>query len=147
MRCPLFAIWVLLGSVLFCPPLYATEQMTSVAVLDFYNLTQASTWQWLGKGLADMLITDLSASAHLNVLDREGLQAFRREMALSASGLMDEASVLQLGNLAQVDKVLFGVFRIENGQQLHIRASWIDVKTTGRAGRNRARGCGRPLAS
>ena len=54
---------------------------------------------------------------------------YRREMALSASGLMDEASVLQLGKIAQVDKVLFGVFRIENSQQLHIRASWIDVKT------------------
>ena len=59
-------------------------QDAAVSVVDFYNLSQDKQWDWLGRGLADMLITDLAAVGHFRVVDREGLQTYLDEMELQS---------------------------------------------------------------
>ena len=49
---------------------------TAVSVVDFYNLSQNKQWDWLSRGMADMLITDLSSVDRFQVVDREGLQQY-----------------------------------------------------------------------
>lgn len=44
-----------------------------LAVMNFDNRSSTGQWQWLSKGLADMIITDLSASEGLMIVERERL--------------------------------------------------------------------------
>ncbi len=118
---------LLCGCILVSQSGHATARVTSVAVVDFYNVTQDTKWHWLGKGLADMLITDLSVSDRLQIVDREALQAYRRELALPQSGLVDPVSVLPLGQVARVGKLLFGIFVVDHAAQVRIQVSLVDV--------------------
>ncbi len=105
----------------------ASGRPVGIAVVDFYNLGQESSRQWLGKALADLLITDLSNVDALRVLDREDLARYERELALEDTGLFDEATLVRLGRTAKVDKLLFGVYRVGPGPRLSIQVSLVDI--------------------
>ena len=45
----------------------------TLSVMNFDNRNASGQWQWLSKGLADMIITDLSASERLMIVGRERL--------------------------------------------------------------------------
>ena len=101
---------------------------TTIAVLDFVNRDPSGGEAWLGKGLADMLITDLSASKQLVVLERERMADITRELGLGASGLVDPSGAARVGRTAKVDWVLFGSFLRRQGQ-LTIEALLLDMAT------------------
>ena len=42
----------------------ASAQDTSVSVVDFYNLSQDKQWDWLSRGLADMLMSKENQLLH-----------------------------------------------------------------------------------
>ena len=48
-----------------------------VSVLYFENTTDNEDYMWLSKGLADMLITDLTNVNEIEVVERESLQKIR----------------------------------------------------------------------
>ena len=60
--------------------LSATDSKPSIAVLFFDNMSQNQELDWLRIGLADMLITDLSQSPHLEVLTTDRLYQTLREI-------------------------------------------------------------------
>jgi curli biogenesis system outer membrane secretion channel CsgG len=74
------------------------------------NLSQDKNWQWLGKGLSDMLITDLSVYPEFQLIDREDLHEYIEELALPVSGLFDENTLLKIGQFAKVEKIIFGTY-------------------------------------
>jgi hypothetical protein len=55
------------------------------SVLYFNNTTQEKKHAWLSKGLADMLITDLSQVPQIKVVEREELQKVLKEQWGSCS--------------------------------------------------------------
>ena len=99
---------------------------TAIAVLDFVNRSPGDGYDWMAKGLADMVITDLSASARLVVVDRERIQEIARELALGTAGLVDESTAPQVGKIANVQWVLFGTF-LRQGDRLGMEAILINV--------------------
>lgn len=119
---------VLLLSLLWVgrPPL-AQAGTTTIAVTEFYNLTQNKTWRWLSKGLSDMLITDLSAVSRFQVIDREEFQKYLHALDLQSSGLFDENTLLQIGQFAQVDKIIFGTFFLTKDDHIALRAVLVDI--------------------
>lgn len=88
----------------------------TLAVLNFVNLHPGDPWDWLSKGLADMLITDLGASPHLRLVERERMQAFFAEMDLAAKGIVDPATAARFGKMVDADLVLLGTYGVEAGQ-------------------------------
>ncbi|MGE0553848.1 MAG: CsgG/HfaB family protein [Gemmatimonadales bacterium] len=62
----------------------------------------------LGYGLADLLITDLSRSASLRVVDRLRVDAFLRETGLVARGFVDSATAPRLGRLIGARQIVSG---------------------------------------
>ena len=106
------------------PPIAAK----TIAVLDFVNRNPADGRDWLGKGLADMVITDLSASQRLTVVDRERVQELTREIDLGAAGILDPKTAPRVGQIAKVRWVLFGTFS-HRGAGVSIEALLIDVST------------------
>jgi len=102
------------------------EHSTTVAVLDFINRNPGDGHDWLGKGLADMVITDLSASDKLMVVDRERMQQLAREHELVMSGIVDENTAPAVGRIAEVAWVLQGTFAYQ-GSDVTIEALLVDI--------------------
>ena len=99
----------------------------SLAILNFSNQNlDEPEWQWLSKGLADMLVTDLSRTNKFQLIDRDTIQEYLDEIGLSDTGVIDERTALKVGQIAEVRKALFGNFRITN-EQLEINAFIVNV--------------------
>lgn len=99
-----------------------------LAVMNFDNHSPDGQWQWLSKGLADMIITDMSASERLRIVERERLNLIVAEHKLIKTGIVDSTIASQVGRLANVDWVLFGSF-LKEGKSLKIEAFILDMKT------------------
>lgn len=71
-------------------------------------LTADSALAPLGYALADLILTDLSRSAQLQVVERATLHALLRELALSGTGRIDSASAPRTGRLLQASQLVVG---------------------------------------
>jgi TolB-like protein len=74
----------------------AAERVT-VAVLYFDNNSPSREYDVLQKGLADMLVTDLSQVESLQVVERDKLQALVDELKLQRSKFFDPRTAQRLG--------------------------------------------------
>jgi tetratricopeptide (TPR) repeat protein len=79
----------------------------TVAVTSFSNLGSEKLGP-LGKGMAAMLIADLSKVPDLKVVDRIKLQALLEEMKLGSSGLVDKRTAPKVGKLLKARHVTTG---------------------------------------
>ncbi len=99
----------------------------SIAVLNFRNLGGNAGFDPLAKGLADMVITDLSQVKALTVIERSRMQALLEEMSLGQTGLVDEQMAPRVGQLLGVKKVLQGSFLDLAGGRLRLDANLADA--------------------
>lgn len=83
----------------------------------------------LGRGLAEMIITDLSRSAQLTVVERDRMQAIADEIELSRSDRVDGATAVRAGKLIQAGRLIGGSIQQQGAQQLSMQASVVDVPT------------------
>ncbi|KPK80388.1 MAG: hypothetical protein AMJ81_12160, partial [Phycisphaerae bacterium SM23_33] len=119
----------LMAAALLAPPAGAGEP-TAVAVLNFANQVQGPAgqeWDWLEKGLADLVINDLSTQAGLLLVDRERMQE-----TLTAEGIPIRPG-MDLSRLTQVfvkrfkiARLVFGSFRAD-GDKVTLNASMVDA--------------------
>src|SRR5204863_174871 len=65
----------------------------------------------LGFGLAELLVTDLSVSSQLQMLDRLRIDAILRELALVDSGVTDPRAAPRVGRLMGARRLLIGSVR------------------------------------
>ena len=72
---------------------------TTVCVLYFDNHTADPAFDVLGKGLADMVVTDLAQVPGVTVVEREKLEAVLAELRLQASTLVEPATAQRVGKL------------------------------------------------
>lgn len=81
----------------------------------------------LGYGLADLLITDLSRSAQLQVVDRVQVDALLRELKLAGSGRVDSASAPRIGRLIGARRIVDGAIDALPGGGLAVSTRVADV--------------------
>jgi TolB-like protein len=84
----------------------------------------------LGRGLAELLTTDLSRSSKLTVLERARIQAVVDELALQRSGQTDAATNVRAGRLLRAGRLVQGSILQLDGSQLRVDAAVVDVPTT-----------------
>jgi TolB-like protein len=84
----------------------------SIAVQAFVNQGDAN-YRAMAKGLAAMIIADLSKVPGLKVLEREKVQLLVNEANLGDSGLTDKASAVRSGRLMRAEKVVVGNFEVQ----------------------------------
>lgn len=84
----------------------------SIAVQAFVN-RGSEDYRAMAKGLAAMVIADLSRVPGLKVLEREKVQLLLDEMKLGDSGLADTASAVRSGRLMRAEKVVVGNFEVQ----------------------------------
>lgn len=100
-----------------------------VAVLPLTFSGADTSLQPLGRGLAELLTTDLARSSQLTVVERLRLQAVLDELALQTSGATDSASRVRAGRILQAGRLVQGSI-LQQGPQLRVDAAVIDVPST-----------------
>jgi len=83
-----------------------------VAVLDFEFGTIRDRWwpgDWdVGKGISDMVVTQLVKDGTFSVIERNKLDKVLSEQKLGASGLVDASTAAQIGKILGVQAVIVG---------------------------------------
>ena len=88
-----------------------------------------STLKPLERGMAELLITDLSRSARLTVVERDRMQALADEIRLSESARVDAATAVRAGKLMQAGSLVNGIIQQTGADQLSLDASIVTVGT------------------
>lgn len=112
----------------------------TVGVLYFRNATGQPRLDPLQKGLALMLITDLSQVPGLQVVERVRLQALAEELGFGASGLVDPGAAPRVGRLLRAKWLVEGEIGAEQPNLLAARGSVLDVPSSEVVGRPEAGG-------
>ena len=99
-----------------------------LAIIYFDNSGGEPSMNKLKKGLADMLITDLSNVNMLDIVERDKLEAILKEQKLSSSKEFDPNTAAKVGKLLGAQVILTGGY-FEMMGSLRIDARFIDVET------------------
>ncbi len=91
------------------PPLTAAPRKT-VAVLYFDNFTGRADFDPLGKGIASMMISDLSAVPEIQLLERDRIQDLVKEMELQHTKFFDSTTAVKVGRMSGAEYIVVGSF-------------------------------------
>jgi len=120
-------IYIRLATVLLFIGLVWADTKT-VAISYFDNTSGSEQYNPLSKGLADMLITDLSNVKSLKIVEREKLESLLKEIALGDGKFIDPNTAQKLGKGLGAGYMLTGSFFII-GETMRIDARLVDVGT------------------
>ncbi len=84
----------------------------------------------LERGLAELMISDLSKAPGLTVVERDRMQALADEIRLSESGRVETATAVRAGKLIQAGSIVNGTL-IQQGNTLRLDALLVNVQTGG----------------
>jgi TolB-like protein len=83
----------------------------------------------LERGFAELMITDLSRSAQLTVVERDRMQAIADEIRLGESDRADATSAVRAGKLIRAGRLVNGSL-VQSGRELTVESNVIDVATS-----------------
>jgi TolB-like protein len=109
------------------------DQRPTVAVMPSFDngsVINHADYDALGKGIADVLITELAANASIRVVERDRIQQLIDEQNLGTSGRVDKSTAVQVGKLLGVHHMIFGGFIIDPRGQMRLDARAVNVETS-----------------
>lgn len=92
-----------------------------VTVLAFENQSNDPELATMGKGFADMLLTDIVAWNGVSVVERTRLEEVLKELKFQQSKYVDKASAAKLGKVLNATHLVYGSL-ITSGDQLRVEA-------------------------
>lgn len=104
-----------------------------VAVLNFDNNAigpNAAEFAGLGKGIQDLVITDMASNAKFRIVDRDRIQTILQEQNLIKAGAIDPQTAVRLGKIFGAQYVVYGGFMTDGKGTAVLTARTIDVETT-----------------
>jgi len=99
----------------------------AVSVTPFSAPVGDSLLRPLGYALADLLVTDLSYSPALSVVERHRLDAIMRELELVEQGRVDPQTAPRVGRLVGARRVVIGEVTPGSANDFVVRARVVDV--------------------
>jgi len=124
----LFALCLLVLGLVRAEVAVAAEPPPTVAVLYFDYTGKDQELEVLRKGLAQMLISDLSGTDTIRVVERDRLEDILTELKLQGSGKIDPKSAAKLGKLLGAKYLVVGGYFDLQGV-LRVDARIVDVET------------------
>lgn len=108
----------------------STESLpeNTVAVLGFNPGNLSPRYEPLARGLAELLVIDLSKIDDLQIVERIMLQAILDELELSKSEYFDKTKAPRVGKLIGASRVISGQLTQENNDELKLESGIIGVK-------------------
>ncbi|MFN8651322.1 MAG: CsgG/HfaB family protein [Gemmatimonadales bacterium] len=115
------------------PALAAQDSRPGIAVMPFTNGgsygKDKEDFQALEKGLAGMLISELSQNPAARLVDREAIQKILDEQKLAKDGAVDAATAAKVGKLVGAKYMVLGTFTDFYGK-FRIDARLVSVETS-----------------
>lgn len=110
----------------------AAAQRPTLAVLYFTNaaLVDNATYAPLSKGMAEMLITELSQNNAVRVVERDRLQSLIEEQNLQNSDRVDKETAVKLGKTLGARHMLMGTFVIDPKKNMRIDVRAVNTETS-----------------
>ncbi len=104
----------------------------TVAVMYFTNsaLMANADYAPLSKGMAEVLITELSRNPSIRVVERDRLQELLAEQELSSSGRVDQATAVRVGKILGARHMLMGTFLIDPRENMRIDVRAVNTETS-----------------
>lgn len=102
----------------------------TVAVLPLRFSGTDSTLKPLERGIADLLVNDLSQSKSLIVVERDRMQALFDEIKLAQTGAAEATTAVRSGKLIRAGRIVQGAITELPSQSLRIDAAVVDASTT-----------------
>jgi TolB-like protein len=130
------SVWGLLAIGATGAPTLAAAQAANkpvVAVLYFDNNSigkDFKDYDGIGKGIADMLITDMAANPGFVVVDRDRLQSVLKEHDLIKAKQIDDQTAVQLGKILGAQYMITGGFISDGKGKMVLTSRTINVMTT-----------------
>jgi TolB-like protein len=128
------ALSVLAGAALVAPheAVVAQAGKPTVAIMYFNNnvfTKDAKDYDGLSKGVADFLITEMSANPGIRVIERDQVQKLIDEQRLVAGGQVDRETAVKVGKLLGAQHMIFGGFMADPKGNFRIDARAVNVET------------------
>lgn len=96
-----------------------------VAVLPFKNLNDDASADYLRRGIAETIASDLRAGGKVTVVERESLDGAIREIGRA---IAEEDAAIRAGKLVGAKVVVVGSFQ-QAGNKLRVNARFVEVET------------------
>ncbi len=88
-----------------------------------------STLAPLERGMAELIIIDLSRSSQLTLVERDRMQALADEIQLASSDRVDAGTAARAGRLLQAGRLVSGAI-VQSGSQLTLTSNVVTVSTS-----------------
>jgi TolB-like protein len=104
----------------------------TVAVMYFTNsaLMGNADYQPLSKGMAELLITELSRNRNIRVVERDRLQELLAEQNLSSGDRVDKETAVRMGKILGAGHMLMGTFVIDPRENMRIDVRAVNTETS-----------------
>lgn len=132
---------LLLGLV--CAAIFSASSVRgeTITVLRLQNCSNDESLNWVGIGLADMMLCLLRGTNAFDLAEREQLGDMLEEQGFAASGFVDPAAATKAGRIVKADLALGGGYSVSNDMlnisafivntrngQVMAAASWQDIQ-------------------
>lgn len=110
-----------------------TDTRPVVAVLSFDNNSIGANRQefdGLGKGIQEMLISDLASNGRIRVVDRERIQRVLDEQNLVKGGAIDAETAVRVGRILGAQYAIYGGFMSDGRGTMVLTAHSTDMETS-----------------
>ena len=124
----LFLVVFLLAFITFTGTSLFSQDQLRIAIMDFQNLSNISDLDYLEKAIPEILITGLSLSKKIKIVERTRLEEILKEMQLTLSGAVDQERIVEVGKIAGAKAILLGSI-IKAGETFRIDSRLIDAST------------------
>jgi TolB-like protein len=126
--------WGLAAAALIAVPAFVPAQTTTpvVAVLYFDNNSfgkDRADYDGLGKGIADLLISDMASNPSMRIVERDRLQSILQEQDLVKSKSIDAQTAVKLGKLLGAAYLVTGGFMSDGKGTLLLTSRVVSVET------------------
>lgn len=128
--------WAVTAAVVFACCVLLTQTTLAanpktIAVLYFENnsVVDKDKLDPLKKGLADMMITEMSKIKDMKVVERQRIQSILDELNLSETDMVDKSTSQKMGSLLGAQVMLFGGFSNLFGDKLRIDVRIVRTET------------------
>jgi TolB-like protein len=110
----------------------ASDSRPTVAVLYFTNgaLLSNADYAPLSKGMAEMMITELSRNPGVRVVERDRLQQLLAEQNLGNGDRVDKETAVRIGKILGAHHLLMGSFVIDPKQNMRIDVRSVNTETS-----------------
>jgi TolB-like protein len=118
---------------MFAPAMVSAQAKPVIAVLYFDNNSwgkDAADFEGVGKGIADMLVTDMASNPNVTVVERERIQSLLVEQNLTKDKSIAPETAIRLGRMIGAQYMITGGFTHDGKGSYVLTSRVINVETT-----------------